>query len=204
MWKKFMTGLLMAVALVTLTACGGSSTGTASQTTANTTNAAVPAKAAAGESKVLVVYFSATGTTKNVAETIAANQKGTIFEIKPSEPYTSADLNYRDKSSRVVKEHEQPKLRPAYDGDVANWDTYDTVYVGYPLWWQQAPHVVYTFVEKHDFKGKRVIPFCTSVSSPLGSSGENLAKAAGSGDWQQGIRFSSGVSKEEILSWLQK
>lgn len=198
MWKKLMTGLLMAVVLVTLTACGSSSTGTASQTTASTTKAEV------GQSKVLVVYFSATGTTKNVAETIAANKKGTLFEIKPSEPYTSVDLNYRDKSSRVVKEHEQPKLRPAYDGEVADWSAYDTVYVGYPIWWQQAPHVVYTFVEKHDFKGKKVIPFCTSVSSPIGSSGENLAKAAGTGDWQQGIRFSSGVSKEEILSWLQK
>lgn len=198
MWKKLMTGLLMAVVLVTLTACGSSSTGTASQTTASTTKAEV------GQSKVLVVYFSATGTTKNVAETIAANKKGTLFEIKPSEPYTSADLNYHDKSSRVVKEHEQPKLRPAYDGEVADWSAYDTVYVGYPIWWQQAPHVVYTFVEKHDFKGKKVIPFCTSVSSPIGSSGENLAKAAGTGDWQQGIRFSSGVSKEEILSWLQK
>lgn len=203
MWKKLMTGLLMAVVLVTLTACSSSSTGTASQTTTNTTNTA-PAKAEAEQSKVLVVYFSATGTTKNVAETIAANKKGTLFEIKPSEPYTSVDLNYRDKSSRVVKEHEQPKLRPAYDGEVADWNSYDIVYVGYPIWWQQAPHVVYTFVEKHDFKGKKVIPFCTSVSSPLGSSGENLAKAAGTGDWQQGMRFSSGVSKEEVLSWLQK
>ena len=203
MWKKLMTGLLMAVVLVTLTACSSSSTGTASQTTTNTTNTA-PAKAEAEQSKVLVVYFSATGTTKNVAETIAANKKGTLFEIKPSEPYTSVDLNYRDKSSRVVKEHEQPKLRPAYDGEVADWNSYDIVYVGYPIWWQQAPHVVYTFVEKHDFKGKKVIPFCTSVSSPIGSSGENLAKAAGTGDWQQGMRFSSGVSKEEVLSWLQK
>lgn len=203
MWKKLMTGLLMAVVLVTLTACGSSSMGTASQTTANTTNAA-PRKAEAGQSKVLIVYFSATGSTKNVAEIIAANKKGTLFEIKPSEPYTSADLNYRDKSSRVVKEHEQPKLRPAYDGEVADWSAYDTVYIGYPIWWQQAPHVVYTFVEKHDFNGKKVIPFCTSVSSPLGSSGENLAKAAGTGDWQQGMRFSSGVSKEEVLSWLQK
>ena len=202
MWKKFMTGLLMAVALVTLTACGSSSTGTASQTATTTQTAATPVKAE--QSKTLVVYFSASGTTKGVAETITANTKGTLFEIKPSEPYTSADLNYRDDSSRVVKEHAQPKLRPVYEGDVANWESYDTVYIGYPLWWQQAPHVVYTFVEKHNFNGKKVIPFCTSVSSPLGSSGENLAKAAGTGDWQQGIRFSSGVSKDEILSWLQK
>lgn len=197
MWKKFITGLLMAVALVTLTACGGS-TGTASPASSS------DAKAAATQSKALVVYFSASGNTKRVAETIAENQKADLFEIKPSEPYTQEDLNYRDNSSRVVKEHAQPKLRPAYTGDVANWDNYDTVYIGYPVWWQQAPHVVYTFVEKHNFTGKKVIPFCTSVSSPLGNSGENLAKAAGTGAWQQGMRFSSGVSKNEIVDWLQK
>ena len=117
---------------------------------------------------------------------------------------TRRDLNYRDDNSRVVKEHPQPQLRPAYDGDVADWDSYDTVYIGYPLWWQQAPHVVYTFVENHNFAGKKVIPFCTSVSSPLGNSGENLAKAAGSGDWQTGVRFGSGVSQNEILNWLKK
>lgn len=197
MWKKFITGLLMAVALLTLTACGGS-TGTASPA------ASGDAKAATTQSKTLVIYFSASGNTKRVAETIAEQKKGTLFEIKPSQPYTQEDLNYRDNNSRVVKEHAQPKLRPAYDGEVANWDNYDTVYIGYPVWWQQAPHVVYTFVEKHNFMGKKVIPFCTSASSPLGNSGENLAKAAGTGTWQQGIRFNSGVSKNEIVDWLQK
>lgn len=197
MWKKFMTGLLMALAVLTLTACGNSM-GTASQAPAD------GAKAAASQGKVLVVYFSASGNTRRVAETIADNQKGTLFEIKPSQPYTDGDLNYRDDNSRVVKEHTQPQLRPAYDGDVADWDSYDTVYIGYPLWWQQAPHVVYTFVENHNFAGKKVISFCTSVSSPLGNSGENLAKAAGSGDWQTGVRFGSGVSQNEILNWLKK
>lgn len=152
MWKKFMTGLLMALAVLTLTACGNS-TGTASQAPAD------GAKAAASQGKVLVVYFSASGNTRRVAETIADNQKGTLFEIKPSQPYTDGDLNYRDDNSRVVKEHTQPQLRPAYDGDVADWDSYDTVYIGYPLWWQQAPHVVYTFVENHNFAGKKVISF---------------------------------------------
>lgn len=198
MWKKIITGLLMAVALVTLTACGDS-TGTASPAAGGEAKAA-----AAAQSKALVVYFSASGNTKRVAETIAESKKADVFEIKPSQPYTQEDLNYRDNSSRVVKEHAQPKLRPAYAGDVANWDNYDTVYIGYPVWWQQAPHVVYTFVEKHNFTGKKVIPFCTSVSSPLGNSGENLAKAAGTGNWQQGIRFNSGVSKNEIVDWLQK
>lgn len=198
MWKKIMTGLLTVMALVTLTACG--STGT----TAQKEESGAAQQAATGQGKVLVVYFSASGNTKRVAETIADNQKGTLFEIKPSQPYTDADLNYRDDNSRVVKEHAQPQLRPAYDGDVADWDSYDTVYIGYPLWWQQAPHVVYTFVENHNFEGKTVIPFCTSSSSPLGTSGENLAKAAGSGNWQKGVRFSGGVSQNEVLNWLKK
>ena len=138
----------MAVALVMLTACGSTGS-TASQPASD------GAKAAASQGKVLVVYFSATGNTKRVAETIANHENATIFEIKPTEPYSDSDLNYRDDNSRVVREHAQPQLRPTYQGDVADWDSYDTVYIGYPLWWQQAPHVVYTFVEGHNFSGKR-------------------------------------------------
>ena len=197
MWKKIMSGLLMAVALVTLTACGSTGT-TASQPASDGT------KAAASPGKVLVVYFSATGNTKRVAETIANHENATIFEIQPTEPYSDSDLNYRDDNSRVVREHAQPQLRPTYQGDVADWDSYDTVYIGYPLWWQQAPHVVYTFVESHNFNGKKVIPFCTSMSSSLGDSGQNLAKAAGTGDWQTGVRFSGGASDNDVLNWLQQ
>lgn len=153
---------------------------------------------------MLVVYFSATGNTKRVAETIANHENATIFEIQPTEPYSDSDLNYRDDNSRVVREHAQPQLRPTYQGDVADWDSYDTVYIGYPLWWQQAPHVVYTFVESHNFNGKKVIPFCTSMSSSLGDSGQNLAKAAGTGDWQTGVRFSGGASDNDVLNWLQQ
>lgn len=197
MWKKIMSGLLMAVALVTLTACGSTGT-TAAQPASD------GAKAAASQGKVLVAYFSATGNTKRVAETIANHEKATIFEIQPTEPYSDSDLNYRDNNSRVVREHAQPQLRPTYQGDVADWDSYDTVYIGYPLWWQQAPHVVYTFVESHNFNGKKVIPFCTSMSSSLGDSGQNLAKAAGTGDWQTGVRFSGGASDNDVLNWLQQ
>ena len=187
----------MAVALVTLTACGSTGT-TASQPASD------GAKAAASPGKVLVVYFSATGNTKRVAETIANHENATIFEIQPTEPYSDSDLNYRDDNSRVVREHAQPQLRPTYQGDVADWDSYDTVYIGYPLWWQQATHVVYTFVESHNFNGKKVIPFCTSMSSSLGDSGQNLAKAAGTGDWQTGVRFSGGASDNDVLNWLQQ
>ena len=198
MWKKIMSGLLMAVALVTLTACGSAAGTTSSQPASD------GAKAAASQGKVLVVYFSATGNTKRVAETIANHENATVFEIKPTEPYSDSDLNYRDDNSRVVREHAQPQLRPTYQGDVADWDSYDTVYIGYPLWWQQAPHVVYTFVESHNFNGKKVIPFCTSAASSLGDSGQNLAKAAGSGDWQTGVRFNGGASDNDVLNWLQQ
>lgn len=197
MWKKIISGLLMAVALVMLTACGSTGS-TAAQPSSD------GAKAAASQGKVLVVYFSATGNTKRVAETIANHENGTIFEIKPTEPYSDSDLNYRDDNSRVVREHAQPQLRPTYEGDVADWDSYDTVYIGYPLWWQQAPHVVYTFVESHNFNGKKVIPFCTSAASSLGDSAQNLAKAAGTGDWQTGVRFSGGASDNDVLNWLQQ
>lgn len=196
MWEKIVTGFLMFAVLMTLTACGNTSGATQNQTESSAPTAK--------NGHILVVYFSATGNTKRVAETIASQENGTLFEIKPSQPYTEDDLNYQDNTSRVVKEHNQPDSRPTYDGDVENWDSYDTVYIGYPIWWQQAPNVVYTFIEHHNFSGKKVIPFCTSYSSPLGTSGTNLAKAAGTGDWQEGIRFSGGVSTTDVLNWLKE
>ena len=102
-----------------------------------------------------------------------------------------------------MKEHANPDLRPAYKGDVAGWYQYDTVFIGFPHWWRQAPHVVYTFVEKHDFTGKKVIPFATSMSTPMGDSGTNLAKAAKTGSWQAGQRFAGGVMDSEVISWVK-
>ncbi|MCI1820898.1 MAG: flavodoxin [Megasphaera sp.] len=195
MWKKILAGLLIFTGVVTLIACGSVPETMQSQK--------VDSKVTSSDGKILVVYFSASGNTKRVAETIANQKNAALFAIKPSQSYTEENLNYRNTDSRVMKEHGQPDLRPTYEGDVENWDSYDTVYIGYPLWWQQAPHVVYTFVEHHNFGGKEVIPFCTSSSSPLGTSGTNLAKAAGTGTWQVGIRFSGGVSTTEVLNWLK-
>lgn len=107
------------------------------------------------KSKTLVVYFSASGMTKRVAEEAARFLHADIFEIRPSQPYTDHDLDYIDKSTRVWEEHRNPKVRPSYEGNVENWKDYSTVLIGYPLWWAEAPHVVYTFVESHDFPGKR-------------------------------------------------
>lgn len=193
--KKFISGILACLLMLVLTACAAGN-GTSADNRAE--KADVPKN-----DTILVVYFSATGNTQKVANTIAEQTGGTLFEIRPEQPYTTDDLNYCDKTSRVWSEHHDPNYRPAYVGDVENWDQYDTIYIGYPLWWQQAPHVVYSFVEQHNFNGKRVIPFCTSISSPLGTSAENLAKAAGTGDWQDGVRFNGSVSPSEVTTWVK-
>lgn len=161
--------------------------------------------AAAAGGNVLVVYFSGSGHTEAVAQTIAETTGGDLFEITPAEPYTEADLNYGDENSRVSREHEDESLR-----DVAlavttpdNWDSYDTVFVGYPIWWGIAAWPVSSFVEANDFTGKTVIPFCTSASSGLGQSGSLLAEAAGTGSWQEGERFSSSAASEDVATWVE-
>ncbi len=152
---------------------------------------------------VLVVYYSAQGHTKEVAEQIAENLNADTFEIVPKDEYTDADLDWTDDDSRVTKEHEDESLRDVEleNTEVANWDSYDTVLIGYPIWWGIAAWPVDTFVEANDFSGKTVIPFCTSASSGLGQSGELLADLAGEGNWLEGYRFSSNPSDSEIISW---
>lgn len=154
--------------------------------------------------RTLVVYFSATGNTEEAANYIAEATGGDIFEIHPAEPYTDDDLNWTDDNSRVTREHEDESLRDVeLVADTAdNWDQYDTVFIGYPIWWGIAAWPVDTFVEANDFTGKTVIPFCTSSSSGIGQSGQLLADLAGTGDWQEGQRFSSGVSQDEVQEWI--
>lgn len=154
---------------------------------------------------VLVVYFSATNNTKKVAEEIADNLKATIFEVVPKEEYTADDLDYSDEDSRVFKEHSDESLRDVelVSTTVDNWENYDTVFIGYPIWWGEAAWPINNFVKENDFKGKTVIPFCTSASSSLGSSSKKLEDLAGSGDWKSGKRFSSGASSSEIKEWLE-
>ncbi len=152
---------------------------------------------------ILVVYFSAQGHTESVAEQIAANLNADLFEIVPVSEYTSDDLDWTDDNSRVSREHEDESLRniELETTSVSNWDTYDTVLIGYPIWWGIAAWPVNTFVEANDFTGKTVIPFCTSSSSGLGESGELLAELANSGNWQVGHRFSSNPSDSDIKTW---
>ena len=152
----------------------------------------------------LVVYYSAAGNTETVAGYIADALGADTFEITPAEPYTAEDLNWTDENSRVTREHEDPSLRAVEltSTTVENWDSYDTVFIGYPIWWGIAAWPVDTFVEANDFTGKTVIPFCTSSSSGLGESGELLAELASTGDWQEGMRFRSSVDEADVTEWL--
>lgn len=152
----------------------------------------------------LVVYYSATGNTKNVAEAIAAATGGDLFELEPEEPYSEDDLNWTDENSRVSVGHDNPDERAvALTAETAdNWDSYENVYIGYPIWWGIAAWPVDTFVKANDFTGKTVIPFATSSSSGLGESGELLTKLAGTGQWLEGQRFRSGASESEVTNWI--
>lgn len=154
--------------------------------------------------KILVVYYSATGSTKAVAETIADTSGADLFEITPVDPYTSDDLNWTNDNSRVSVEHNDESKRdvPLTKTTPDNWADYDTVFIGYPIWWGIAAWPVNNFVKGNDFSGKTVIPFCTSSSSGLGQSGDLLADMAGTGDWQDGERFSSGASSSKVESWV--
>lgn len=157
------------------------------------------------QGKTLVVYYSATGNTKEAAEYIAEATGGDLFELEPVQPYSDADLDWTDDDSRVSYEHEHPNDREVElkETTVSEWESYNTVYIGYPIWWGIAAWPVDGFVNANDFTGKTVIPFVTSASSGMGESGELLAEAAGTGNWLEGERFPSGVSKEDVQEWVR-
>ena len=156
-----------------------------------------------GNGKTLVVYYSAQNHTKDVAQKVAENLGADLFEIEPKEKYSEDDLDWTDDDSRVTKEHEDTSLRNVElkTTEVENWDQYDTVLIGYPIWWGIAAWPVDTFVKANDFSNKTVIPFCTSASSGLGESGTKLQKEAKGGNWQKGQRFSSSPSDSTIKDW---
>lgn len=219
---KKLTALLLSVVLVLSLAACGSANKPASSTTLPETSAPTEQPAtepsessstAPAESepetqpetgKTLVVYYSASGNTERVAKDIAEAAGADLFEIVPTEVYTSEDLNWTNPDSRVSREHDDESLRdvPLTTTEVPDWDSYDTVFIGYPIWWGIAAWPVDTFVKNNDFTGKTVIPFATSSSSGMGQSGSLLADMAGTGEWQEGQRFSSGVSRDDVQSWV--
>ena len=155
------------------------------------------------ENGVLVVYFSATGTTKAVAEKIADITGADIYEIRAAEEYTRADLNWNDSNSRATPEQRDSSIRPEIGSEAVSIGDYSTIYIGYPIWWGEEPRIMDTFVESCRFDGKTLIPFCTSGSSGIGRSARNLAGKAGSGIWMDGKRFGAGASGDEIVSWIE-
>ena len=189
----------------TETASGTEETTAAEESTeASETGTESGTDSASAEGRTLVVYYSATGNTEAVANYIAQATGGDLFELEPVDPYTDEDLNWTDENSRVVYEHDNEDARDVelVADTVDNWDEYDTVFIGYPIWWGIAAWPVDTFVEANDFTGKTVIPFCTSSSSDLGESGQLLAEMAGTGDWQEGMRFRSSASEADVQEWL--
>lgn len=219
--KKLAALLLNVVLVLSLVACGSAnkpaSSTTQPETSAPTeqpaTEPSESSSTAPAESepetqpetgKTLVVYYSASGNTERVAKDIAEAAGADLFEIVPTEVYTSDDLDWTNPDSRVSREHDDESLRdvPLTTTEVPDWDSYDTVFIGYPIWWDIAAWPVDTFVKSNDFTGKTVIPFATSSSSGMGQSGSLLADMAGTGEWQEGQRFSSGVSSDEVQSWV--
>ena len=207
--KKLTAILLAARMMFTLAACSGGGnegageTNSAASATSEETSATTE-QTSSDLGNVLVAYYSATGNTERVAQTIADATGGDLFAIEPTEHYTDEDLNWNNEDSRVSREHEDESLRdvPLVNTTVENWDDYDTVFIGYPIWWGIAAWPVDGFVEANDFSGKTVIPFATSASSGMGQSGELLADLAGTGEWQEGMRFSGGVDDAEVQDWL--
>ncbi len=163
--------------------------------------AAEPQDATNGKG-TLVVVFSATGTTLGVAEKIAAIEDADLYEIKAAQEYTSADLNWNDSGSRSTKEQNDKSVRPEIGSERVSLEGYDTIYIGFPIWWGEEPRIMDTFVESYDFGGITLIPFCTSSSSGIGRSGQNLAENARSGNWLDGRRFSGNVSESELQEWI--
>jgi len=153
--------------------------------------------------KVLVAYFSCTGNTRSVAEQIAQVAKAELYEIKPQIPYTLEDLNWRNSSSRSNIERNAPSSRPAISNNVENMEQYDIIFLGYPIWFGQAPNIISTFLERYDFSGKTIVPFCTSGTSPIGSSASNLHKLCPNNTtWLSGSRFTPNTSRSEIVKWI--
>ncbi len=208
--KKIMSTLCSA-ALILAGCASQPSTSTSSAAASSEEESTNPSSTAAAststdqsDDKILVAYFSATGNTKRVAEDIAEDTGGTLFEITPAKPYTEEDLNFNEEQSRVVQEYENPDERdiPLSTTTVPDWDSYDIVFLGYPLWWQTAAWPIDHFVQDNDFSDKTVYPFCTSLSSPIAQTADALEQLTNTGNWQEGQRFSETASAEDVQTWI--
>ncbi len=163
------------------------------------------AKASSDAPKIMVTYFSCTNNTAKVAGTIAETLGAEQYRITPEQEYTEADLDYRDDNSRSCREHKDSSIRPAIKGEHVNLDGYDVVFIGYPIWWAEAPNIVYGFVESIDLNDKVVVPFSTSGGSGLGQSGIHLKERChAGGTWLEGRDFYNGGTTEEVQNWAKE
>lgn len=215
--KKAIAILLSLTMILGLAACGNSASQTEQPSTEDTS---VESKADTNSAenstdmentdnqdvqdhKVLVAYFSATGTTKGVAEHIANGLNADIYEIVPEEPYTDADLDYNDNNSRTTIEMNDPDARPAISGSVENMEQYDIVFIGFPIWWYVAPTIINTFLESYDFSGKTIVPFATSGGSGMGKTNEKLAPSCPGAILMKGKMLNGSLSQEELKAWVR-
>ncbi len=178
----------------------GSETSSLSEAPPSSESAAVPEEPEGG--RTLVLYFSASGNTKAVAETIAGTVDAELYELIPTDPYTDADLNWTVADSRVNTEHNDPNYRTAIGGELPDFSLYDTIFLGYPLWWREAPSIVWNLVENTSLAGKTIIPFCTSTSDGIEGSVETLRGMAPDADWQSGQRFGENLNKDAVADWV--
>ena len=207
-----LTALLL---LCTMTACGGMEKQSVPDPSVTVQEESLPeggASSTTDESKpaadeenhVLVAYFSATGNTEHIARHIQTVLDADLYEIVPEEPYTDDDLNYSDNNCRANLEQNDPDARPAIARTLEQPEDYDVVFLGYPIWWGQAPKIMHTFLESNDFDGVTIVPFCTSGSSDIGSSAEDLHALAPGANWLSGQRFSGTVAQEEVDAWVEE
>ncbi len=204
--RKILLILLTLCLAIGLAACGG---GSSSDETAETDTGSVATEEPTSETEgnnsgngTLVVYFSVTGNTRGVAEKIADITGADVYEIKAAEEYTDEDIDYNNEDSRTTHEQNDSSARPEIGSEQLSLEGYQTIYIGYPIWWGQEPRIMDTFAESYDFDGITMIPFCTSGSSDIGESGQNLADLAGSGNWLEGKRFDGGASEDEVRTWI--
>ena len=197
--KRIISFMLLAIPLL-LNACTNKTQASSIETVKEETSKGGDLNTMNSEKKqVLVAYFSATGTTKKVAEKIAELTNADLYEIVPKEPYSDADLNWHDKNSRTTKEMNSQSIRPEIASADLDLSRYKTIYLGYPIWWGDAPRIMSTFVEKYKFDGIKVVPFCTSGGSGIGRSGSNLAALAKTGNWANGERLNGVNSVQSFI-----
>ncbi len=210
--RKILSVLMVSLLIFFFAACGSEknisqesgeeSTDTSEGQTNESENPENPDILEEQATKVLVAYFSATNTTQGIAEHIANGLSADIYEIVPEEPYTDADLNYNDNNSRTTIEMNDTDARPAISGSIENMEEYDVLFIGFPIWWGEAPRIVSTFMESYDFSGKTIVPFCTSGGSGMGSSAANLEQLTSGAQWLAGQRLNGSDSQEQVMEWV--